>query len=447
MLQAAKEIAAAEERLNCQMSMSCGGSQRGDDRNEEDGPDGWAAAGDFVPRAPPKAGDLSPFGNITNGPPMTLAMSPSIDLGHDGAPELAVQHRELQLVDESMAPLEEERESAFISMSEADIKKEIDKYVSAFFAVRNLEEADVYVTKHPRELCFRFVDNRQIPMSCGGPRGGSKQEHGPDAWVAPGGSIPWAPPKADDLSQFGKISMGAPMVVSPSRAFTSTKMDSKLEAPSQPNSSSNMCQNHELTPEMSTKPSHSLRLKSDVDLGHAGVPELVVQRKKIQLLPRSILATEENAMTPSEEESENASPSISQATLKKIDEDVKEFFMVRNLQEADDYFPDIPCEHRFRLVDKLVASALESKEIDARLVGDFFAQAISNGQCALEIFEKGFMPMAEFLDDIAIDTPRAFDYMAIMLQGAGMHNEPERLHRIASKLEDSAKLASLVASN
>ncbi|KAG2137370.1 armadillo-type protein [Suillus cothurnatus] len=340
---AAKEIAAAEERLNCQMSMSCGGSQRGDDRNEEDGPDGWAAAGDFVPRAPPKAGDLSPFGNITNGPPMTLAMSPSIDLGHDGAPELAVQHRELQLVDESMAPLEDERESAFISMSEADIKKEINKY---------------------------------IPMSCGGPRGGSKQEHGPDAWAAPCGSIPWAPPKADDLSQFGKISMGAPMV-----------------------------------------------------------------RKKIQLLPRSILATEENAMTPSEEESENASHSVSKTTLKKIDEDVKEFFMVRNLQEADDYFPDIPCEHRFRLVDKLVASALESKETDAKLVGDFFAQAISNGHCALEIFEKGFMPMAEFLDDIAIDTPRAFDYMAIMLQGAGMHNEPERLHRIASKLKDSAKLA------
>jgi hypothetical protein len=477
--------------------MSCGGSQRGDDRNEEDGPDGWAVAGDFVPRAPPKAGDLLPFGNITIGSPMTLVMSPSsvfgiskedskqethshinsslnmlhtfsnsesaaeastkpsrslsrkqsIDLGHDGAPELAVQHRELQLADESMAPLEDECESAFISMSEADIKKEINKYVSAFFAVRNLEEADVYVTKHPRELCFRFVDNRQIPMSCGGPRGGSKQEHGPDAWAAPCGSIPWAPPKADDLSQFGKISMGAPMVVSPSSAFAGTKMDSKLEAPSQPNSSSNMCQNHELPPEMSTKPNHSLRPKLDVDLGHAGVPETIVQRKKIQLLPRSILATEENAMNPSEEESENASHSVSKTTLKKIDEDVKEFFMVRNLQEADDYFPDIPCEHRFRLVDKLVASALESKETDAKLVGDFFAQAMSNGHCALEIFEKGFMPMAEFLDDIAIDAPRAFDYMAIMLQGAGMHNEPERLHRIASKLKDSAKLASLVASN
>ncbi|KAG1868441.1 hypothetical protein F4604DRAFT_1775563 [Suillus subluteus] len=129
---------------------------------------------------------------------------------------------------------------------------------------------------------------------------------------------------------------------------------------------------------------------------------------------------------------------------KKIDEDVKEFFAVRNLQEAEVYF-NLPDEHRFRLVDKLVASALESKEADARLVGDFFAQATSNRQCTLEVFEKGFMPMAEFLDDIAIDAPKAFDYMAIMLRGAGFQNEPERLHRIASKLVGSEKLVSLVA--
>ncbi|KAG1835923.1 ARM repeat-containing protein [Suillus subalutaceus] len=129
---------------------------------------------------------------------------------------------------------------------------------------------------------------------------------------------------------------------------------------------------------------------------------------------------------------------------KKIDEDVKEFFAVRSLQEAEVYF-NLPDEHRFRLVDKLVASALESKEADARLVGDFFAQATSNGQCTLEAFEKGFMSTAELLNDVAIDTPNAFDYMAIMLRGAGFQNEPERLYRIASKLECSDKLVSLVA--
>ncbi|KAG1878891.1 hypothetical protein F4604DRAFT_578364 [Suillus subluteus] len=500
---AAKERAAAEECFNRQMSMSPDGSRRGSDHNEENGPDGWTVAGDYVPRAPPKAGDLSPFGNITNGPPRTLVMGPSDIFGagndgkrealsqtnsnsnmfhmlsqnpelaantstkpscstsrkpsidHDhGVPEAAVQYSELQplpqsvrAADESMkTPLEDEHEITPTTMSEADIKKEIDRYVRAFFAIRNLEEVDVYVTNLPHEFCFRLVDNRQIRMSRGGPRGGS--EHTQDCWAAPGGSIPWAPPKADDLSQFDKISMGAPMVVSPSSALVGRKKGSKRETHFRTNSSSNMfhmlSQNLELAAEASTKPGRSSSLEQGVDLRHAGVPEPALQRRKFHL-PRSVLATEENATAPSEEVSKNAPTTISKAAVKKLDEDVKEFFTVRNLQEADGYFPDLPDEHRFRLVDKLVASALESKEADARLVGDFFAQAMSKGQCTLEVFEKGFMPIAGFLDDIAIDAPKAFDYMAIMLRGAGFQNEPERLHRVASKLEDSDKLVSLVA--
>ncbi|KAG2751693.1 ARM repeat-containing protein [Suillus brevipes Sb2] len=297
--------------------------------------------------------------------------------------------------------------------------------------------------------------NRQISMSRGGSRRGDNrnQEHGPDGWaVAGGSSVPRAPPKAGDLSQFGKITKGPPMamVMGPSGVFAAGKKDSKREALSRTNSSSNMfhmlSQNPELAVEASTKSSRSSSRKPSIDHGHDGVPEPAAQRRKLQLLPRSVLAAEENSTTPSEEEPDSAPTSMSEADIKKkIDEDVKEFFAVRNLQEAEVYFTNLPDEHRFRLVDKLVASALESKEADARLVGDFFAQATSNGQCTLEVIEEGFMPMAEFLDDIAIDAPKAFDYMAIMLRGAGFHNEPDRLQRIASKLEDSHKLVSLVA--
>ncbi|KAG1727736.1 hypothetical protein EDB19DRAFT_1749441, partial [Suillus lakei] len=78
---------------------------------------------------------------------------------------------------------------------------------------------------------------------------------------------------------------------------------------------------------------------------------------------------------------------MSEADVKKqIDEDVKDF--------SDVYITDVPHEHRLRLMNKLVASAFESKETDAWL---------------------GFMSTAEFLDDIAIDAPKAFDYMAVML--------------------------------
>ncbi|KAG2132279.1 armadillo-type protein [Suillus bovinus] len=194
---AAKEIAAAEE------------GRRETDRNQEDGPDDWA--GEYVLR---KASNLSPFGDITNGPPspsdifgadtkdskrMALLQThsssnvflmldenpetaseastnpshspsqiPSIYLGHDGIPEPAIQHRKPQLLprsvdaaDESMVtPLADEREGAPITMSEAKIQEEIGRYVRAFFAVRNLKEADISFTNFPNELCFRLADHR-----------------------------------------------------------------------------------------------------------------------------------------------------------------------------------------------------------------------------------------------------------------------------------------------
>ncbi|KAG1737870.1 armadillo-type protein [Suillus paluster] len=303
--------------------------------------------------------------------------------------------------------------------------------------------------------------NRQMNMSRGDYGGGR-------ATVA-SALVPRAPSKFGDQPQFGKINKGLPMVLGPSSVFAGASVPrapskfgglsqfgsvfagGKREALSRTNSSSNMfymlSQNLELTPEAAAKPGRPSSRKSSVDLGHAGAPEPALQRRKLQLLPRSKPA-EENTTTPSEDEpdADSAPTAMSEADAKKkIDEDVKEFFAVRSLGEADVYFTNLPHEHRFRLVDKLVASALESKEADARLVGDLFAQATSNGQCSFEVFEEGFMPMAEFLDDIAIDAPKAFDYMAVMLRGAGFEKEPERLRRIASKLEDSDKLVSLVA--
>jgi hypothetical protein len=46
---------------------------------------------------------------------------------------------------------------------------------------------------------------------------------------------------------------------------------------------------------------------------------------------------------------------------KRIDEDSKEFFAVRNLEEAEVYFTNLTDEHQFRLVNKLVTKANESK--------------------------------------------------------------------------------------
>jgi translation initiation factor 4G len=56
------------------MSMSCGGSRRGGDRGDHPqvGPDGWTATGSSIKPRPGKAGDLSNFGKIIKGQPMTF---------------------------------------------------------------------------------------------------------------------------------------------------------------------------------------------------------------------------------------------------------------------------------------------------------------------------------------------------------------------------------------
>ena len=171
-----------------------------------------------------------------------------------------------------------------------------------------------------------------------------------------------------------------------------------------------------------------------------------LQNTKFQLLPRTEPTPGDLAPTISENEPETALtlPMSGDAVKKRIDEDVKEFFAIRDLEEADVYFIALPEECRFLLIDKLVASALESKEADARLVAEFFARPASQRNCSLDVFEAGFIPMAELLDDIAIDAPKAFEHMAIMLKGAGFDRSEERLRRIAEKAMDSDKLLQLV---
>ncbi|EIM85126.1 uncharacterized protein STEHIDRAFT_81994 [Stereum hirsutum FP-91666 SS1] len=306
---------------------------------------------------------------------------------------------------------------------------------------------------------------RQMSMSRGGSRrGGDRgepQQIGPDGWaIASGPNRP--PPKAGDLSHFGKIAKSTPMTFGPSSVFAGKKEAKGREAPlSRTASTSNMfsmlSQNPELAVEATTsKPSRPASRKTSVDLTQSGgVPEST-QRRKLQLLPRSKALEETKAedSTPagSEAGSEDgrgetpAPPSMSEeAATNKIAEDVKEFFGIRMLGEAESYFSSLPEEHRFRLVDKLVTTAIESKAADAQLVADLFAQARERDLCSPASFEEGFLPLAELLDDIAIDAPKAFDLFANMMKGAGLDKDEERRTRIAEKSMDKDKLIALLA--
>jgi translation initiation factor 4G len=298
-------------------------------------------------------------------------------------------------------------------------------------------------------------------MSRGGSRRGGDRGGGPageqqaDGWSVAGGSTPRPPPKAGDLSNFGKINKSASVVMGPSSVWAGKKDAAKRDSTlSRVNSSSNMFmmlgRDAEAMPETGSKPSRPSSRRTSVDLGSGGATE--PQRKKLQLLPRSKPVEEENkanggSADQSEDEADDDAPSVmpEAEASKKIAEDIKEFFSVRNIDESESYFTKLPSEHHHRLVDKMVSKAIESKEADGKLVADAFTRAAEKKLCSISAFEEGFLPVAELLDDIAIDAPKAFQIMATMMKGAGLDNDEERRTKIAQKSMDSDKLLELLA--
>ena len=73
-----------------------------------------------------------------------------------------------------------------------------------------------------------------MSMSRGGSRRGGDRgdmaQVGPDGWAVAGNSAPRPPPKAGDLSSFGKISKAQPMTFGPASVFAGKKApDNKRE--------------------------------------------------------------------------------------------------------------------------------------------------------------------------------------------------------------------------
>ncbi|KAF9529696.1 hypothetical protein CPB83DRAFT_893220 [Crepidotus variabilis] len=271
---------------------------------------------------------------------------------------------------------------------------------------------------------------RQMGMSRGGSRrGGDRSDYpqvGPDGWAVAGPTAPpRAPPKAGDLSKFGQISKGQPMTFGPGSVFAGKKgpaSEVKRESISRTNSSSNMFSMLEAA-EKPTEPQ---------------------QRKRLALLPRS-KPVEADAAEAAESDASEEVPVAPEMTekdaAKKLDEDIKEFFSVKNMDEG--YFTDLPVKLRFKLVETFTSAVLEKKEADAQLLAKFFAHAASKGACSPESFEEGFSLVAEILFDVAIDAPKAVDYFAITVKGAGL-SEAVR-SKIASKSEDSERLLPLLS--
>ena len=298
----------------------------------------------------------------------------------------------------------------------------------------------------------------------GGNRDGAEAPH-PEGWSIAGGAPPRQQPKAGDLSQFGKISKATPMSFGPSSVFANKKgtdpknRDSSISRT--PSTSSNMFSmlqsSDNVVDPPTSKSSRPPSRKPSVDLA-AGVPsDPTPQRRRLQLLPRSNpLGEESKASTPavsdddSDDEAAGETGALTPATMSeadakaKIDEDTKEFFTIRMLDEAETYFSSLPTEHRYLLVHALLMKSIEMKEPDVVLVSDLFVRVREKELCGPGVFEDGFNGLAELLDDLAVDIPKAWSYFAILLRGSGLDQDEERRGRIAEKTMDPDKLNRLL---
>jgi translation initiation factor 4G len=275
-----------------------------------------------------------------------------------------------------------------------------------------------------------------------------------DGWPVAGGSTPRPPPKAGDLSNFGKINKPGPVVMGPSSVWAGRKDTARRDSTfTRVNSSSNMFmmlgRDGEAMPVSGSKSSQVSNWRTSVDPGVGGTPG--PQRKKLQLLPRSKPIEEEKKVDVgsedcSEDEGDDGTPQVmsEDEASKRIVEDIREFFSIRNIDESEEYFARLPSEYHHRLVDKMVSRAIESKEADGKLVADAFARAAEKNLCSISAFEEGFLPIAELLDDIAIDAPKALQLMATMIKGAGLDKDEGRRTRIAQKSMDGDKLLELL---
>ncbi|GJJ08614.1 hypothetical protein Clacol_002833 [Clathrus columnatus] len=228
---------------------------------------------------------------------------------------------------------------------------------------------------------------------------------------------------AGDLTKFGKIDKTGTTTLGPASVF------SRKDVKGRDASTSNMfamltsdAVGEPLAPGKSSRPPSR---KPSADFTRTGLPEPASQRKQLALLPRSLprpgeepkLLEEEVAQSePSGDEVD--SPLDSKKAKTKIGEDLKEFWALKNFDEADSYISK--CSHSYRslFIDQLIASTLERKELEASIAGELLTRWATNGLCPPSVMEKGFEAQLEFIDDIAIDVPAAYRLVAILLKGS-----------------------------
>ncbi|KAF9204654.1 hypothetical protein BGZ59_000938 [Podila verticillata] len=246
---------------------------------------------------------------------------------------------------------------------------------------------------------------------------GGVPQVGADGWSTVG-SGPTPPKKAGDLSSFGNTSRskvnGLPSLgpAGSGSVFGSLNKTKRAEkAAPQPESNRN-----------STIGSANIFAALEGDSGdrRGSVDEKPVERRRLNLLPRSTPVAEEGASTPVEKEAPKGPKKTEEEAKRSIENTLKEYLSIRDMTEMVASVAELEdCYHPL-FVTEFVNQSMEMKQSDIDSVADIFKKLAGDGLISKEDFEAGFADPLEFLPDTAIDVPNAYKITAQLLEAAGL---------------------------
>lgn len=287
------------------------------------------------------------------------------------------------------------------------------------------------------------------PMSRGGSRRGQpRDQYGPDGFITVGNQ-PAAPPhqiKAGNLSGFGKgidrSASSRPLSVGPQSVFAkkNQKSDDGSNPPSRTASSQNI-----FSLLSSTNEAGGDAAAAQQEEAGSGRPKLNLA-KRTKPLPSQDGGAEDDKKedeideVEGEAEKEVEDDMSDEQAAKKIDNDIKEFLEIKDIDEGTDALEALPMKRRSDFLGKIVETTLGKKEEDVEAVAQLFSAGREKGLLDDETVEAGFKDQVEFLADIAIDVPSAFKFMAILLVSSGLPSE--RIEAMAETIQSDGGLTS-----
>lgn len=265
------------------------------------------------------------------------------------------------------------------------------------------------------------------PISRGSSKRGQARGDGPDGWSTVGGvAPPPRPSKAGDLSHFGKIergSSGRPLSFGPSTMLGKKNQGKGSEDGSQP-------------PTRTSSQTNMFSLLNQAGEGDAA-PSEEPQRPRLNLAPRTkpLPGADKDGEGEAEagQESSKSTEMSDEEAKNKINNDIKEFMHVKDVNEALEAFKALPSSRQSQFVETIIGSTIEKKKDDVANVAALFAKLSEEGYLDEDTAFKGFEPHMEFLDDAAIDVPAIYSFVADLLVGAKLSQE--KIEELAGKIE------------